>query len=108
VEALINEEDVTATYRVAKESTSSSPSGRHIGHYKAAVKDPTLASLHATMMSIPFQTGVIPEQWKHVMDIMLEKTPGDSRSHRLWLISLFESDLNHAKNWPSNWPSTRR
>jgi hypothetical protein len=60
VEALINEEDVTATYRVAKESTSSSPSGRHIGHYKAAIKDPTLASLHATMMSIPFQTGVVP------------------------------------------------
>jgi hypothetical protein len=31
----ITSDEFIATYRVAKESTSSSPSGRHIGHYKA-------------------------------------------------------------------------
>ena len=49
------------------------------------------------MMSIPFQVGIIPDRWKQIMDIMLEKTLGDSRCHRLWIIALFESDLNHAK-----------
>jgi hypothetical protein len=85
------------TYKVAKETTSSSPSGRHIGHYKAAIKDDSLSYLHATMMSIPFQVGLVPERWKRVTDIMLEKS-ADSRCHRLRIIALFESDLNHAKH----------
>jgi hypothetical protein len=85
------------SYKVAKENTSSSPSGRHIGHYKAILKDPKLSSLHATMMSIPFQVGIVQDRWWKVTDIMLEKTAGDSHCHRLHIIALFESDLNHAK-----------
>jgi hypothetical protein len=85
------------SYRVAKEKTSSSPSGRHIGHYKAALEDTVLVPLHATMMSIPFQVGIVPDRWQKVTDIMLKKTEGDSRCHRLRIIALFESDLNHAK-----------
>ncbi len=49
--SMISDKEFSATYRVAKEATSSSPSGLHIGHYKAAVQDPILASLHAMMMS---------------------------------------------------------
>jgi hypothetical protein len=85
-----------ASYRVAKESTSSSPSGRHIGHYKASLADPTLVSLHTTMISLPFQVGLIPNHWKCIIDIMLEKSSGDSRCHCLRIIALFESDSNHA------------
>jgi hypothetical protein len=96
-DAMITMEAFNDSYKIAKETTSSSPSGRHIGHYKAVIKDPSLSALHAVMMSIPFQTGVFPERWKRVTDIMLEKSPGDSRCHRLRIIALFESDLNHAK-----------
>jgi len=53
----ITNEEFIAAYSVSKESTSSSPSGRHIGHYKAATKDPTLAQLHSRMMSFPFVHG---------------------------------------------------
>jgi hypothetical protein len=94
---IIMPEEFSSSYKVAKENTSSSPSGRHIGHYKAILKDQTLTALHAAMMSIPFQVGIIPDRWKQVTDIMLEKTAGDSRCHRLRIIALFESDLNHAK-----------
>jgi hypothetical protein len=51
---IITEEDFVHTFKNTKESTSSSPSGRHIGHYKAAIKDPFLVQLHSTMMSLPF------------------------------------------------------
>jgi len=95
--AIITEDDFISSYKAAKESTSSSPLGQHIGHYKAIVNDPILVSMHASMMSIPFQVGIVPERWKRVTDIMLEKTPGDSRCHRLRIIALFESDLKHAK-----------
>ena len=95
--AIITEDDFISSYKAAKESTSSSPPGEHIGHYKAIVNDPTLVSMHSSMMSIPFQVGIVPERWKRVTDIMLEKTPGDSRCHRLRIIALFESNLSHAK-----------
>jgi hypothetical protein len=81
----IEEEEFMASCRVAKESTSSSPSGRHIGHYKASLADPNLVALHTTMMSLPFQVGLIPSRWKCIIDIMLKKSPGDSRC-----------DFNHA------------
>jgi hypothetical protein len=93
----ITPQDFKESYKVSKENTSSSPSGRHIGHYKAVVDDLVLADIHATMMSIPFQVRILPHRWKKVTDIMLEKSPGDSRCHRLQIIALFESDLNHAK-----------
>jgi hypothetical protein len=53
--------------------------------------------MHTTMMSMPFQVGIIPEQWTRITDIMLEKTPQDSRCHRLHIIALLESALNHVK-----------
>ncbi len=93
----ISSDEFVAVYSVAKESTSSSPSGRHIGHYKVATKDPTLAQLHSRMMSFPFQHGFAPDRWKRVTDIMLEKETGNSRCHRLRILALFESDFNNAK-----------
>jgi hypothetical protein len=59
--ANITPEEFVSTYSVASEQTSSSPSGRHIGHYKAILKDPVLVRLHSQMMSIPFQVGFTPE-----------------------------------------------
>jgi hypothetical protein len=48
------------------------------------------------MLSLPFQVGLIPSRWKRIIDIMLKKSPGDSRYHRLRIIALFKSDFNHA------------
>jgi hypothetical protein len=93
----ISADDFRSTYKVAQENTSSSPSGRHIGHYKAAIDDPTLVNLHSTMMSIPFTAEFAPQRWTKVTDIMLEKEANNPTCHRLCILALFESDLNHAK-----------
>jgi hypothetical protein len=92
-----SQDDFISAYSVAKESTSSSPSGRHIGHYKVAVDNLTLAQLHSRMMSFPFMHGFAPDRWKRVNDIMLEKEPGNCRCHWLRILALFESDFNQAK-----------
>ena len=60
--AAISSEEFEATYAAASENTSSSPSGHHIGHYKAILDNPLLVQLHSSMMSIPFQAGFAPER----------------------------------------------
>jgi len=93
----ISNEVFIELYKAIDERTSSSPSGRHVGHCKAVIEDPGLVTLHATMMSLPFCHGFVPNRWTKVTDIMLKKDRGSSRCHRLRIIALFENDLNQAK-----------
>jgi hypothetical protein len=93
---IINE-DFIGVYKALKENTSSSPSGRHVGHYKAVVGGPALVTMHTMMMTLPFHHGFVPDRWTKVTDIMLKKDHGSARCHRLRIIAVFESDLNQAK-----------
>jgi len=76
------------------EKKSSSNSGRHIGHYKAALEWETAMEIHCRMMSIPFKHGITPDRWTKVTDVMLKKNPGVPILHRLRVIHLIEADLN--------------
>jgi hypothetical protein len=58
----IKEEEFIQTYRYVEEAMSSSPSGPHIGHYKAILRDTTLVQMHCAMMSLPFQNEFAPER----------------------------------------------
>jgi hypothetical protein len=54
--------------KTSSSPSSSSPSGRHVGHYLACIdlKDELsvlLAAVHAAMMSIPLAEGFCPERW---------------------------------------------
>ncbi len=75
-------------YNNIEERTSSSPSGRHLGHYKVAAKSNLLAELHTNMMSIPYMVGISPQRWRQVVDVMLEKKPGERKIHRLQIVAL--------------------
>ncbi len=78
--AVITDEEFISTYKVTGEATSSSPSGRHVGHY--IINDPSLVFLHASMISIPFQAEFAPAKWSQVSDIIPEMDPGNSRCNR--------------------------
>jgi len=93
----VTTEEFIQAYKNIKESTSSSPSGWHVGHYKAIVDNPNLVNLHSIMMTLPFQHGFVPKCWSKVTNIMLRKDTDSARCHRLHIIALFESNLNQAK-----------
>ncbi len=50
---IITADQFASCYKVMDERTFSSPSGRHLGHYKAAVGSPSLSDIHSIMISIP-------------------------------------------------------
>jgi len=76
------------------ERTSSSPSRRHLGHYKAALQSSNLLYLLCQLTSLPFQFGITPTRWTTSIDTMLEKSPGNPHISKLRIIQLLEADFN--------------
>ncbi len=50
-------QEFTSFWASAKETTSSSKSGRHFGHYKAVIDDPALVTLHITNINLATTRG---------------------------------------------------
>jgi Reverse transcriptase (RNA-dependent DNA polymerase) len=94
IKTTISDEDFHKTVQKWKESTSTSPSGRHLGHYKAAILDDDITHLHVDMLNIPIQLGFAPERWTHSVTPMIEKDEGKPFLTRLRIIHLFEADYN--------------
>jgi hypothetical protein len=100
IEPIITVEDFKSAFKCVPEKTASSYSGRGYHHYKACAEGSSdglvdaQEEVHAALMSIPLRTGYCSDRWKHVIDVMLEKTPGVVRSNKLKIIQLLEADLN--------------
>ena len=90
----ISEDDITKGFKSWKESTSTSPSGRHLGHYKALIQDPLLLSCFQKFMIIAISQGIAVKWWGNAVNVMTEKDQGRPRLNRLRIIHLFEADYN--------------
>ena len=106
----ITQEKMMNKYRRWKERTSTSPSGRHLGHFHALFR-PTKAKddkdrerlediraeiieLHATMLQTAYDNEHVYKRWEYILTCMLGKDSGIPRIHRLRVIHLYECDLN--------------
>jgi hypothetical protein len=92
----ISEDDVKFGFTKWKETTSTSPSGRHLGHYKAIIKDSTWYSSHLPD-PIPARSSterINPQEGCNAVNILIEKDPGRPKLTRLRIIHLFEADFN--------------
>ena len=78
------------------EKIASSPSGRHLGHYKALYHMKHQKLLHAIfdIMSISMKYSVILDRYLGVALTLLEKDEGSPKIHRLRPIALVETELN--------------
>ena len=90
----ITKEDFQKYWRKTKERTSSSISGLHFGHYKAAAANDTLSEIHALMTELAV-TGASPfARWEKGLSCMLEKKAGVIKVDKLRAILLMEADFN--------------
>ena len=82
-------------FKLVAEKTSSSPSRRHLGHYKASLKVDILCLVYSILMSTPFEFGfTLLDRWLHALQVMLEKIKGQPCLDKLRVIQLLEADLN--------------
>lgn len=95
VDIVISQEDFQHYWRRAKERTSSSFSGLHMGHYKAASYSDFLSRTHALKLSIITRTGSAPDRWARGLNVMLEKVAGIALVTKLRAILLMEADFNY-------------
>ena len=97
-------------YRRWKERTSTSPSGRHLGHFHALFRPlkaknkkhreqlddirQDIIDMHATMLQTAYDNEHVYKRWEYILTCMLAKESGIPRIHRLRVIHLYECDLN--------------
>jgi len=81
-------------YNKAKESTSSSPSGLHLGHWKAGAADKDICMVLSGIIRIAVQNTYTLERWRKVVSILMEKVQGQPNINKFRTIHLLESDMN--------------
>ena len=75
------------------EDNSSSPSGLHLGHYKAAASNDTFSYVLWGILSVAYKNSFCLDRWKTSASTLLERIPGFPKIHKFRTIHLIESDL---------------
>jgi hypothetical protein len=91
------------------EATSTSPSGRHLGHYKVLLRSDYCDELYHQDYSDPKErilkvyydiltqaslSGISLYRWQNSTTAMIEKIPGCPKIQKLRVIHLYEADYN--------------
>ena len=85
----------TENIQNAKESTSTSPSGRHYGHHKTILKyRPDIFKWMHELASLAMENGIVLERWRKTITVLIEKHPGQPYIHRTRPLHLVEPEVN--------------
>ena len=90
----VTEEDYRRCWSMKRERTSSSPSGIHVGMYKAALKDPRMVTFFSNYWTDILRFKVPPDRWYTGLQVALQKEPGNFDVTRHRMIQLYEADFN--------------
>jgi hypothetical protein len=93
-EIIITPNDFRSFWKRVNEFTSSSMSGIHYGHYKAAIQDDASTEILAMQLTVVPRSGIPPESWSIGLQVMLEKIAGVCLVEKLRAIQLYEADFN--------------
>lgn len=79
-----------------RETTTTSPSGRHLGLYKTIYnhEDPRYANTLTNLFNILLQNGISLTRWRQVLNMMIHKVEGQYDVNKLRVIHIFEADYN--------------
>jgi len=112
IEASLNLDSFKGKIRKWRESTTTSPSGRHLGRYKALFskgvydsltpdelsaftdKQAAIAKLLLKVINFCIRTGYVLKRWQVVVNTMIFKDQGNFKIHRLRVLHIYEADLN--------------
>jgi hypothetical protein len=64
----ITTDNVSRGFRKWRETTATSPSGRHLGHYKAVISDPSLLSCLTKFLHIALNTSIALSRWSNAVN----------------------------------------
>ena len=119
----IDAEEFRGKLRVWSESTTTSPSGLHLGHYKTLIarhsfssllpdddltpefviqrnelnsKQQDLFDIHLHMLNYALKRGYAYDRWKTIANTILFKDHDNMRLHRTRVIHIYEADFNLA------------
>ncbi|KAI2509565.1 hypothetical protein MHU86_4826 [Fragilaria crotonensis] len=90
----ISADDVFRGFQGWQEQTSTSPSGRHLGHYRALIQHLVLLKCLVSFMNIAVSRGIAIPRWCNATNVMIEKDVGKPCIHCLRIVHLFEADYN--------------
>ena len=90
----IIEDMYVSFWKRKRESTTMSPSGPHIGHYKIALDDEGILNVHRLLLVLPFHHAFAPKKWCKSMQLVLQKDEGELWTRRLRIIELLDANVN--------------
>jgi hypothetical protein len=95
IDTAISIADFQGFWQRADKNESSSFSGGHYSLYKAASFDKHFSAFHAAKLTACARKGVVLARWTVGLTVLLEKTPGNNKIHKMRGIVLVEGDFNY-------------